>query len=119
MTEWATLEPRIFNFVVGTAIGSAKGLFGKDLTAEREVFVLFAPADREGTHIPSPAQTPAALRWTLTGLSRPLLIIAELALDLHVEALQDDLGPCTLDVSSAVGVLLDDSVFLDPQIIQD
>ena len=62
MTEWTNEPPsvpkdgkwlkkhnfRIANFVVGTAVGSAKGLFGKDLAAEQEVFVLDAPLDREG-----------------------------------------------------------------------
>lgn len=35
------------HYAVGTVVGSAKGLFGKDLTAEQEVWV-FAGAEEEG-----------------------------------------------------------------------
>lgn len=69
VTEWATLDPRIFNFVVGTAVGSAKGIFGKDLTAEKQVFVIDAPADREGL-FPSTARSALhkAIRLTSTSI---------------------------------------------------
>lgn len=42
------LHARIYQFVVATAIGSAKGLFGKDLSAEERVFSMSVPADHSG-----------------------------------------------------------------------
>ena len=39
------------HYAVGTVVGSAKGLFGKDLTAEQEVWV-FAGAEEEGQSSP-------------------------------------------------------------------
>ena len=39
---------RIHHYVVATAVGSAKGLFGKDLTVEEKVYSMTVPADYEG-----------------------------------------------------------------------
>ena len=48
---------RIHHYVVATAIGSAKGLFGKDLTVEEKVYSMTVPADYEGKRrlCPSPS----------------------------------------------------------------
>ena len=39
---------RVYHYVVATAVGSAKGFFGKDLSAEERVYPMTVPIDHDG-----------------------------------------------------------------------
>ena len=100
----SSFEPlaMIRHFVVATAVGSAKGLFGKDLTAEEMVYAIAGPAQPEGQFV----YGAHARSFEMMTFTSPLSVSrpdgSDLLFDHHSTGYLDSLGPWSIDASSSL-----------------